>query len=204
MPSVFAILLSAGRSERMGAFKPLLPFGEKTVIETSVDYLRRGGVETIIVVLGHRAEELKELLKSQPVSFALNPNPKSEMNESIACGVRELPERTKATLIALVDHPAIPAEVVSRLITEWERGAKLLIPENKGRGGHPVLVDLCYREELLQLDPERGLRGLLDAHRAEVVRVPVESPYIARDMDTWDDYRALHREIFGSDPPAAV
>jgi molybdenum cofactor cytidylyltransferase len=128
----------------------------------------------------------------------------SEMNESIACGVRELPEGTKATLIALMDHPAIPADVVSRLITEWERGAKLLIPENNGRGGHPVLVDLCYREQLLQLDPQRGLRGLFDTHRAEVRRVPVESPYIARDMDTWDDYRALHREIFGSDPPAAV
>jgi molybdenum cofactor cytidylyltransferase len=204
MPSVAAILLAAGRSERMGAFKPLLPFGEKTVIENCIDYLRRGGVETITVVLGHRAKEVREELKSLPVSFALNPNPKSEMNESIACGVRELPEGTKAALIALVDHPAIPADVVSRLITEWERGAKLLIPESNGRGGHPVLVDLCYREQLLQLDPQIGLRGLFDAHLAEVRRVPVESPYIARDIDTWDDYRALHREIFGSDPPAAV
>src|SRR6266850_5039952 len=201
MPSVVAILLAAGRSERMGAFKPLLPFGEKTVIENCIDYLRRGGVKTIIVVLGHRAKEVREELKSLPVSFALNPNPMSEMNESIACGVRELPKGTKATLIALMDQPGIPADVVSRLITEWERGSKLLIPENNGRGGHPVLVDLCYREQLLQLDPQRGLRGLFDAHRSEVRRVPVESPYIARDMDTWDDYRALHREIFGSDPP---
>ena len=29
----------------MGAFKPLLPFGNKTVIECCIDYLREGGVE---------------------------------------------------------------------------------------------------------------------------------------------------------------
>jgi hypothetical protein len=28
----------------------------------------------------------------------------------------------------------------------------------------------------------------------------VNSPYIARDMDTWDDYHALHEEIFGVPP----
>ena len=43
----------------MGAFKPLLPFGNKTVIECCIDYLREGGVETIVVVLGHRAEDIR-------------------------------------------------------------------------------------------------------------------------------------------------
>ena len=55
----FAILLAAGRSERMGAFKPLLPFGETTVIHSCIDNLREAGVEDIVFVLGHRAEELQ-------------------------------------------------------------------------------------------------------------------------------------------------
>ena len=58
--SVAAILLAAGQSKRMGAFKPLLPFGNKTVIECCIDYLREGGVETIVVVLGHRADEVRK------------------------------------------------------------------------------------------------------------------------------------------------
>jgi len=54
----------------------------------------------------------------------------------------------------------------------------------------------------LSLDPGRGLRSLFEEHRNEVRRVPVEWPYVARDMDTWEDYWRLHEEIFGR-PPAA-
>ena len=202
MNEVAAILLAAGRSERMGAFKPLLPFGDKTVIENCIDYLKRGGVETIVVVLGHRADDVRKQLANTSLRFTVNPEPESEMSVSIACGVRELPEETKATLIALTDQPAIPSAVVAILIDEWKTtGAKLIVPEYEGRGGHPVLIDLYFRDQLLALDPQQGLRSLFDAYREQVRRVPVKSPYIARDIDTWDDYRALHEEIFGTTPP---
>src|ERR1700730_3829033 len=130
MTKVAAILLAAGQSKRMGAFKPLLPFGEKTVIESCIDYLHRGGVETIVVVLGHRAEAIREKLKGVPVRFALNPDPDKEMSDSIACGVRELPTDCQATLIAPTDYPAIPPDVVAALINSWRtRAAKLLAPK---------------------------------------------------------------------------
>jgi CTP:molybdopterin cytidylyltransferase MocA len=198
---VAAILLAAGQSRRMGAFKPLLPFGSKTVIECCIDYLRDGGVETIVVVLGHRAEELRKSLAARQVIFAVNPDPNSEMGASIAAGVAELPQSCQVVLIALSDHPAVPAAVVSKLIEIWKSGAQLVIPTWKDRGGHPVLVDLSFKSELLNLSPRGGLRTLFDAHKTAVKRVPVESPFIARDMDTWDDYRALHEEVTGKPAP---
>ena len=202
---IAAILLAAGQSTRMGAFKPLLPWGKTTVIESCIDYLQRGGVETIVVVLGHRAEAIKEKLKDSPVLFALNPDPESEMSESIACGVRELPLDCQATFIAPTDYPAIPADVVAALISSWRsRPARLLAPKYEGRGGHPVLVDLQFRGQLLNLDPQRGLRGLFDEHRADILRVAVDSPFVARDIDTWDDYRTLHLDVFGAEPPAVA
>jgi molybdenum cofactor cytidylyltransferase len=57
-----AILLAAGRSRRMGAFKPLLPFGARTVIETCIDNLRAAGVTEIVVVVGHRGAEVRARL----------------------------------------------------------------------------------------------------------------------------------------------
>lgn len=185
----------------MGAFKPLLPFGKQTVIEACIDYLRKGGVETIVVVLGHRAEEVLARINHPGVTCVLNPAPESEMNASIAVGVRDLPADAKATLIALADHPAVPPSVVATLISAWQNGASLVIPTWQNRGGHPVLVDLRYRTELQNLDPTRGLRALFEAHPNEVKRVPVESPFVARDMDTWDDYRALYTEVFSEPPP---
>jgi len=197
--SCSAILLAAGQSSRMGAFKPLLPFGNKTVIECCIDYLRQGGVETIVVVLGHRAEEIRQRLTG--VTFALNPDPNSEMGASIAAGVEQLPAAAAATLIALSDHPAVPATVVSNLIKKWKEGARLIIPTWQGHGGHPALVDLSFRRELLQLGSSGGLKALFETHSEAVERIAVESPFIARDMDTWDDYRALHEEATGKPAP---
>ena len=201
MNHVAAILLAAGQSRRMGAFKPLLPFGNKTVIECCVDYLREGGVETIVVVLGHRADEIRKRLAGRQLIFAVNPDPNSEMGASIAAGVSQLPQSCQAVLIALSDHPAVPAAVVSKLIEAWKDGARLVIPTWQERGGHPVLVDLGFKSELLNLSSTGGLRALFDAHKNLVKRVPVDSPFIARDMDTWDDYRALHEEVTGQPAP---
>ena len=196
-----AILLAAGQSKRMGAFKPLLPFGNKTVIECCIDYLREGGVETIVVVLGHRADEVRKRLARHDVIFALNPDPNSEMGASIAAGIRELPETAKATLIALSDHPAVPANVVSTLIDAWANGARLVIPTWQNRGGHPVLVDMSFKSELLSVGASGGLRTLFESHPDKVRRIEVNSPFIARDMDTWDDYLTLHREATGEPAP---
>lgn len=201
MNDITAILLAAGRSRRMGAFKPLLPFGDQTVIESCIASLRNAGIRKPIVVVGHRAEEVREALSDLEVSFALNPDPESEMSASIACGMVQLGPDPQAVLIALVDHPAVPPSVIKTLIDEWKRGATLVQPEHLGRGGHPVLIDLGFRKELLTLDPNRGLRAFFEAHRTEIRRVPVKSPYVARDMDTWEDYQRLHEDVFGSSPP---
>ena len=47
----------------------------------------------------------------------------------------------------------MPGEVVAQLIDEWRQGAQLVKPTWNERGGHPVLVDLSFRDELLNLDP---------------------------------------------------
>ena len=198
---VAAILLAAGRSRRMGAFKPLLSFGDKTVVEHCVKNLRNAGLEQIIVVVGHRAADVRKQLQDFDLMFALNPDPESEMSVSIACGVESVSRGTKAALIALVDHPAVPSDVTKLLIEQWRLGpSRIIQPEYQGHGGHPVLIDLAYRDELLNLDPRRGLRTLFDQHRDEVLRLTVESPFVARDMDTWEDYVGLHVAVFGTPP----
>ncbi len=45
--NIAAVLLAAGRSRRMGAFKPLLPFGGVTVVEACVENLREAGAAEV-------------------------------------------------------------------------------------------------------------------------------------------------------------
>ncbi|HEX8457297.1 MAG TPA: nucleotidyltransferase family protein [Pyrinomonadaceae bacterium] len=211
---VAAVLLAAGRSRRMGAFKPLLPFGAHTVVETCVRNLLAAGACEVVVVVGHRGEEVRARLSHLPVRFALNLEAESEMGVSIARGVEALREgntgegaagretAADAVLIALADHPAAGSTEIAEVIGAHRRtGARFVVPVWEGRGGHPVLVSLELRASLLRLDEAGGLRALLRAHASEVLRLPVASPFVARDMDTWEDYRALHAEVFGVPPP---
>ena len=203
---VGAILLAAGRSRRMGAFKPLLPFGRnRTVAEACVANLRAAGIEEIIVVTGHRAEEMKEQLGNLNVRFAVNREASSEMTLSIRRGVEQLPEGLTAVLVHLVDLPGVSGETIREIAHAPAAVAgepRLIVPQHDGRGGHPVLIDSAFRDQLLELDCVKGLRSLFDAHRPLVRRLNMGSPYILRDMDTWEDYRSLHEDIFGYAPPA--
>ncbi|HYV24448.1 MAG TPA: nucleotidyltransferase family protein [Pyrinomonadaceae bacterium] len=203
MKVVAAILLAAGRSRRMGAFKPLLPFGDSTVIDSCIDNLHEAALDEIIVVVGHRADELQAHLKDANLKFAFNVDPNSEMGVSIARGVEQMSDDADALLIALVDHPAVSGDTIKTIIDAWVDGAQFVQPEFNGRGGHPVLIDLSFRNELLNLDPEKGLRKLFEAHRDQVKRLTVDSPFVARDMDTWEDYVQLHLDAFGQ-PPSTV
>lgn len=184
----------------MGAFKPLLPFGNHTVIESCVGNLRAAGIEEIVVVVGHRHDDVRRQLSSVPVTFVLNPDPDSEMSLSIEVGVAAVSPDARAILITPVDHPAVPTPIIRSLVKNCRAGAKLIQPEFQGKGGHPVLVDLTFRHELMVLGEKEGLRGFFADHRQEVLRLPVDSPFVAQDMDTWDDYLRLHEAAFGRKP----
>lgn len=200
-----AILLAAGQSRRMGTFKPLLPFGGQSVVAHCLDSLQAAGVARTVVVIGHRAEEMRVHLADWPVILAYNSETGSAMGVSIARGVECLPADTRAILICLVDQPAVPPEAVRVLCEAWAEGrGRLLIPTYQGRGGHPVLLDAEFRNELLTLDENGGLRGFFATHQAKVQRVPVNSPYVCRDMDTWADYEALHLDVYGVLPAQVV
>jgi len=86
-----AIVLAAGFSSRMGAFKPLLPFGERTVVAHVVANLRAAGLQRIHVVTGFEAENLAPELNRLGVTRAHNPDFAKGMFSSVRAGVASLP-----------------------------------------------------------------------------------------------------------------
>src|SRR5438876_11670882 len=105
----------------MGAFKPLLPFGSKTVIDNCIGNLRGGGIQNIIVVVGYSADDIRDQVKNYDVRFALNNEPDSAMSVSIARGIEQVDEAVRAVMMALVDYPAVPSIVIKSLIREWRK-----------------------------------------------------------------------------------
>ncbi|MGO9420053.1 nucleotidyltransferase family protein, partial [Roseiarcus sp.] len=103
--AVAAIVLAAGRSSRMGEFKPLLPFGEETVIGWVVANLRGAGVARIHVVTGFKAEALAPELCRLGVTIAHNADFEGGVMSSVQTGVAGLPAEMEAFLLMPVDMP---------------------------------------------------------------------------------------------------
>ena len=80
-------MLAAGYSSRMGAFKPLLELGGRTFLERCVAAFRQAGVEDVVVVTGHRAEELRAAARGLGVRVALNGRYPEGMYTSVQAGL---------------------------------------------------------------------------------------------------------------------
>jgi len=183
---ICAIVLAAGRSKRMGAQKLLLPFGGQTVIEHIVDELSASeAVSHIVVVTGADWNAISRALAGRRLVIVNNPEFDSEMLESVRCGLAALPDRCGAMLIVLGDQPAIRCEWIEKLVQLYRRheGKKIIVPTHDGHRGHPMLIPMRYREELLKRHENAGIRGLLDAHAEDVVKAPWGDDEVLADMD---------------------
>ncbi len=183
---VGAVLVAAGLSSRMGAFKPLLPLAGSTMIGTAVDNLRRGGVERIIAVTGFRADELEPYLDGLGVEHVRNEAYAStQMFDSIKIGLAALGKCRKVAIMP-ADNPLIRPETVAALI---DADFDAVQPEYRGRGGHPIIVSARAVPIILAHDGRDGLRGALE--KLSPMRIPVEDAGIDMDADTREEYKAI-------------
>jgi len=63
---ISAIILAAGKSTRMGEPKPLVRFGKLTFLETILQNFKNAGIEDVLIVLGHSADQIAKKLKLNP------------------------------------------------------------------------------------------------------------------------------------------
>jgi len=187
---VWAVILAAGESRRMGSPKLLLPFGESTVLGTVVHEVRRAGLSSILVVLGAEQEKVRAALEDQPIVFAQNPDFHRGMLSSVQCGLQSLPATASAAMLFLADQPALSGAVIGKLLQARESAAQnLIVPVFAGQRGHPLLLSMRYKDEILSLDPGVGLRQLLVNHPDDILEVEVEDESVLKDIDTPEDYQ---------------
>jgi len=193
---ICAVVLAAGRSERMGTQKLLLPLGGKPLIARVVDEISHSHVEHVFVVIGRAGERLRAALTDKSVHLVENPDDASDMLGSVRCGLRALPTDCEAVLAVLGDQPGITRRLVDELIRRFRASeSRIIVPTCNGHRGHPVLFSARYFEELLNGYNGDGLRGFLDAHTAEVSSVALPNSDGLEDMDTPADYQR-QKEMF--------
>jgi len=185
---VAVVVLAAGGSRRMAPRHKLLVPGRdgRAMVARVVDNLLATPNRPVIVVTGHRAEEVKAALAGRPVTFVHSPEWDQGLSQSLKAGIAAVPAEARAAIVCLGDMPLVTARTIERLMAAYDpdEGRAIVVPSFQGELGNPVLWDRSYFAAMTALSGDRGARGLLEQHADQMATVAMDDDAVLRDVDT--------------------
>ncbi len=189
----WALIVAAGCSRRMKKFKPLLPLGDKCIIEQTISRFKEAGIKDIMVVVGYRRNELIPILNKLCVQIVVNEGyDETDMLESVKLGLLALPMDTGGVLLSPADIPLIePATIIKLVETSKTSDDYAVIPSNQGRRGHPLFFSKFIMSEIQGYHGENGIHGVLEKFSDHINYIDVPDTNMLMDIDRPEDYQRL-------------
>jgi broad specificity phosphatase PhoE/CTP:molybdopterin cytidylyltransferase MocA len=190
------VVLAAGLSSRMGAFKPLLDVGGKPAAARLIDALKEGGAAEVVLVTGHARERLAELIRATGAVEAFNERFAAGMFSSVRVGLAKALEitggRASAFLLQPADCPLVPASVIRSLLDAHRAEAgRFVAPCFRGKKGHPLLIPAAFLPEILAHEGEGGLKAVTDRCEDALLRLETGEEGVVLDMDSPAGYEEV-------------
>jgi molybdenum cofactor cytidylyltransferase len=190
MNNIALVLLAAGGSTRMGSPKQLLDYQGKPLIRHAVETAIASGCDPIMVVLGSKADEIRKALDGLDVVVVENTDWEQGVGTSIRAGISGAEIMgCEGAILALADQPLVTAEILRRLIEEYEEtGRGIIASEYAGTVGVPAFFSREYFPKLTGLLPTEGCKAVILANLEQSIRI--SCPEAETDIDTPGDYEA--------------
>lgn len=190
-----SIVLAAGSSVRMGDVnKLLLPYKNKTVVETVVEKILGSGIQDVIVVLGFESELIKINLQHLPVQFVMNVDYTKGMTTSIQQGVKNA--NGNGYMICLADMIKVSSSEYQLLHTFFENTLAanedcICMPSFNSQTGNPVIFSSKHKNDILNCIEMSGCKEIVQANKKNVFLLEMPTDSILTDMDYKEDYEKL-------------
>ena len=184
MPPI-GILLCGGSASRFGADKLLA--GADAIAPRAARNLIEGAGEALAVVPpGHEA--LSRALEAAGCRLLETDRTALGMGSSLAAAV-EAAASADGWIVALGDMPFIAPATFAAVAKVLREGALIAAPVHRASNarGHPVGFSRSLYDEMAALDGDEGARSVIQAHRDDVLLIPVDDAGITRDVDRPSD-----------------
>jgi CTP:molybdopterin cytidylyltransferase MocA len=185
----------------MGELKAALPLGKGTVLEQCLGLFGDCGIKDLVVVTGHRREDIVAIAERAGARVVHNPDFASGMYSSIRTGVRHIEDRSSGFFLLPVDIPLVRSGTIRLLIRSFiAQPLRITYPVFDGKRGHPPFIAKDLIPAIIKNErPAGGLRTLLATvekkRPQQVAEVTVPDANILLDMDTPEDYRTCLRRF---------
>ena len=189
------LLLTAGKSSRMGQPKALLSIKGQPLISYQIDRLKELGLP-ITIVLGAYADALSNSAISKEVRLILNKDFEKGMGSSIAFGttsIRNANPEIDAILVCAIDQPLIPLDHFENLLSTASKTDFSIIQSLSEAGwrGIPTLFKSNHFKALSKLTGDEGAKSIIQNNLSMVkaIKAPADSLI---DIDTYEQYQSLN------------
>ena len=176
------VLLAAGRSERFGSNKLLASFDGKPLILRALEAASAVSADKTLVVTG--SMEIAALAQAQGCQAIMNSDAHLGQSHSIRLGIAAMQDMD-AVLLMVCDQPRLTGASLVRLTASFcasQKGIACLRDET--HMGNPAVFARGYFPELLALAGDRGAKGILKAHRDDLLEVCCVCAHELADADT--------------------
>ncbi len=180
--NMVGLLLAAGSASRFGSDKLLHPLPHGVPIAVQAARHLKKEISRVVAAVRPQSPELSRILEAEGCEVVICEKADEGMGASLACAVRGA-GAADAYIFALADMPFVRPTSIAAVRDAIAGGARIAAPYFRARRGHPVGISGSFRAELEALGGDEGARRLLEAHEAEIVKVPVGDPGVIRDID---------------------
>lgn len=185
---VYAVVLAAGRSSRMGGPNKLMAlFSGKPLVRVTTERAAASRAAGTFVVTGHQASRVEAALAGLDIGTVANPDYAEGLSSSLKAGIAALPADAAGALVVLGDMPGVSVRDLDRLIEAFRAagGTAIVRATHGGKRGNPVVLPRALFSEVAALEGDTGARHLVEAEGATVIDVEIgEAAFV--DVDTPD------------------
>ena len=154
------------------------------------------GVNEVVVVLGHYAQEVAPALKGLSVRTVTNPHPEQGIISSQRLGLESLSANGDAVVMCLADQPLIETQDITDLLQAFAdrpSNTDVVFPQVQGQPGNPVALSAAVRLAVLQANDDFGCQTWRQHHRALVHGWASNNLHYITDLDSQADIAALQQ-----------
>ena len=193
MRDIGGIVLAAGLSDRMRGPLPkqLLPLGGLTLAAVTVRRAESSVLDRIVVVTGHRSGDVARAVGGGRAEIVDNPDYRDGNMTSFRVGAKAL-EGCAAFVVLLADMPGVTAEMINRIVDEWQLAQPWAAVSSYTDGrAHPLLLSAAAMNDAVLAEGAKGVWRFLDgAPEGWVEQIVFNAPMPA-DINTKAEYEGM-------------
>ncbi|MCP3940674.1 MAG: NTP transferase domain-containing protein [Desulfobacteraceae bacterium] len=197
-----AVIPTAGFSTRMHQFKPLLKFGNLTMLEVVIRLVQDCGIQDILVVTGYKHALVEPIIQKTCARPVFNQTFETGMLGSIQKGIAQINPESRGFFLLPMDIPAIRPNTILTLISAFEKARQsIIIPRFNQKSGHPPLIPARLIPDIINIEPDSNLGKFLLSQKNSLIYQPVHDRSTLLDADTKEAYLTLVNKYRNLDIP---